>query len=319
MLNYCRIDLTHFGGVDGLQLTRHPKPALAAGQVLLNIHYSGLNPIDAKTRAGLGWAAQQNADKLPWVPGYDAAGQITAVGEGVDEAWLGKPVCGMLGFPLQGGCYSSMRSTDLNELLEVPKGVHLAQAAALPLAGLTAHQAVFEHGQAQSGERVVILGASGGVGHIAVQLAVAAGCEVIAVASARRKPLLQRLGAAQIYDYNSNWLADVSACADLLLDFAGGDFGKAALASVKSKGRVVTLPTVTADSVKQAACEADLDATGMLVHQDVDALQHLLQLVAAQKLTIEVESCYPAGSVADAHQHLEQGHVCGKLVLNWCQ
>ncbi|MBD1389172.1 NADP-dependent oxidoreductase [Neiella sp. HB171785] len=319
MLNYCRIDLTHFGGVDGLKLTHQPKPALSTGQVLLNIHYSGLNPIDAKTRAGLGWAAQQNADKLPWVPGYDAAGQITAVAEGVDEAWLGKPVCGMLGFPLQGGCYSSMRATDLNELLEVPKGVHLAQAAALPLAGLTAHQALFEHGKAKSGERVVILGASGGVGHIALQLAVAAGCEVIAVASAERKALLERLGAAQICDYNSDWLAATAGCADLLLDFAGGDAGIAALSTVRANGRVVTLPTVTAEAVIQTAQAAGLQATGMLIHQDTEALQHLLQLVAAQKLTIEVESCYPAGSVADAHQHLEQGHVCGKLLLNWCQ
>ncbi|MBW8192796.1 NADP-dependent oxidoreductase [Neiella marina] len=318
MLNYCRIDLTHFGEVDGLQLNRYPMPSLTKGQVLIKTHYSGINPIDVKTRAGLGWAAQQNADRLPWALGYDAAGQVIAVGEGVDEAWLGQPVCGMLGFPLEAGCYGSVRATDVSDLQVIPQRIHPMQAAALPLAGLTAHQALFEHGQAKAGQRVLILGASGGVGHLALQLAADAGCEVIAVASAQRGPLLQQLGANQALDYRSDWLEGL-APVDLLLDLVGGDAGIQAVAKVKASGRVVTVPTVTADDVIAAAKSRTIDATGMLVHPCGDSLQHLLQLVSDNKLTIEVDSCYPAQSVAEAHLHLEQGQVCGKLVLNWCQ
>lgn len=317
MLNYCRIDLTHFGDVDGLQFKQYPMPTLAKGQVLVKVHYSGINPIDVKTRAGLGWAAQQNADKLPWSLGYDVAGQVIAIGEGVDADWLDKPVCGMLGFPLEAGCYASVRATELNELQVIPKGMHPQQAAALPLAGLTAHQALFEHGQIKANQRVLILGASGGVGHIAVQLAVDAGCDVIAVASGQRQQMLTELGAHQVLDYQQDWLTDL-APVDVLIDLVGGEAGVNAVANVAATGRIVTIPTVTAADVIAAAEAQDKAATGMLVHPCRDGLQHLLQLASANKLTIQVDTCYSAQSVADAHQHLEQGNVCGKLVLSWC-
>ncbi|MCM2680471.1 NADP-dependent oxidoreductase [Echinimonas agarilytica] len=317
MRNFQRIDLTAFGGVDHLKLSTIAKPELCHGEVLVKVHYSGLNPIDVKTRAGLGWAAAQKANALPWSLGYDAAGEVVAVGQGVDCDWIGKPVCGMFGFPLEAGCYSAIRACHINELVSVPVGVHLAQAAALPLAGLTAYQALFEHGKLQSSQSVLVAGASGGVGHIAVQLAKARGCHVVALASAGRRETLLALGADVVLDYAQDWLAQLPNQVDLLVDLVGGDSGAHALQAVHAEGFVVTLPTLSAERIVETANQHDLAATGMLVHPETEQLQEMLQLIAQGSLTIHVQDCYPAKEIGVAHQVLEEGHVAGKLLLNW--
>ena len=317
MDNFYQINLYEFGETPALKLNAIDTPALNAGEVLVNIHYSAINPIDVKTRAGLGWAAQQWADKLPRCLGYDAAGEIIALGEGVDESWLGKPVCGMLGFPLEAGCYGSARATCLSELVEIPKGVGMAEAAALPLAGLTAWQALHEHARIQPGESVLILGASGGVGHIALQLAKAAGCHLIALASSSRETMLQQLGADQVLDYQEPWQQQLKDPVDVLIDFVGGDAGLNALAAVKSNGRVITLPTLTAKAIQTRANSLGLIASGMLVQTDTGMLQKMLQLMANKSLSIEVQGCYAPVDIDKAHAEQSRGHVQGKLLLDW--
>ncbi|MGL5537701.1 MAG: NADP-dependent oxidoreductase, partial [Aeromonas veronii] len=162
-----QLQITAFGDPSVLKLNPSLDKVPADGEVRVRICFAGVNPIDAKTRAGLGWAAAQNKDKLPWTPGYDISGVVEKVGPGVTSLVEGDRVCGMVGFPLAAGGYGESVVASESELVKLD-GVSLQQGAALPLAGLTAWQGLLEHGGLQSGQRVLILAGAGGVGHLAV-------------------------------------------------------------------------------------------------------------------------------------------------------
>ncbi|KKC98037.1 NADP-dependent oxidoreductase [Photobacterium halotolerans] len=308
-----QLAITAFGDADCLQLQSATIPAPEARQVLINVAYAGVNPIDAKTRAGLGWAAQQNRDKLPWVPGYDIAGVIAAVGEEVTEWREGQRVCGFIGFPLQGGGYSEQVLADADSLSRVPDSVSLAEAAALPLAGQTAWQAL-EKASVQAGERVLILAGAGGVGHLAIQLACRKGAEVVASCSAANLAYLTSLGA-QAVDYQKGELASQLQAVDVLIDLVGGDIGMAALSCVKPGGRVVTVPTITAENVTAAAKVTGLHAQGMLVSPSVAQNDQMLAMMAEGALTVLIADQFPLAQGAEAHRQIETGRTRGKVVL----
>ncbi|NAX47561.1 zinc-binding dehydrogenase [Photobacterium halotolerans] len=308
-----QLAITAFGDVHCLQLQSAEIAAPEGRQVLIDVAYSGVNPIDAKTRAGLGWAAQQNRDKLPWVPGYDVAGVIAAVGEEVTEWSVGQRVCGFIGFPLQGGGYSEQVLAEADSLSRVPDGVSLAEAAALPLAGQTAWQAL-EKASVQAGERVLILAGAGGVGHLAIQLACRKGAEVVASCSAANQAFVSSLGA-QAVDYQKGELATQLQAVDVLIDLVGGEIGVAALSCVKPGGRVVTVPTITAESVTAAAKVTGLHAQGMLVSPSVAQNDQMLAMMAEGDLTVMITEQFPLVQGAQAHRQIETGRTRGKIVL----
>lgn len=304
-----QIQIPCFGAPEVLACVDVAVPAPAQEQSKVKVVFAGVNPIDAKTRAGLGWAAEQNRDRLPWSPGYDIAGETLD-----DKVFpVGTLVCGMIGFPLAGGGYSQQLNVAREELCQIPDGVSLKQAAALPLAGLTAWQGLFQHGALQFGEQVVILGANGGVGHLALQLARYAGADVIAVAERSHWPWLQSLGADKLIDPSD--LSSQALSADLLLDLVGGDTGEQGVSLFGRKGRVVTVPTVTADRIIASAGRKGLDARRMLVSPDTEQLQLMLGLCAKGELKVEVDSLFPMRAASQAHRWLEQRGHRGKALL----
>ncbi|POF51127.1 alcohol dehydrogenase catalytic domain-containing protein, partial [Vibrio vulnificus] len=151
-----QIVITEFGGPDVLAIRSSQMPEPKPGQVVIKVYFSGINPIDVKTRAGLGWAAAQNKDKLPWVPGYDISGKVVSCGENAERFVIGDTVAGFVGFPLEGGGYSQYLCVEEDALSLVPGSVTLEAAAVLPLAGQTAAQALSK-AQVKEGERVLIL------------------------------------------------------------------------------------------------------------------------------------------------------------------
>jgi NADPH2:quinone reductase len=309
-----QLQITRFGGVEVLQLTHPVLPAPAADEVLLEVIYAAVNPVDAKTRAGLGWAAAQHKDHLPWTPGFDVCGLIQAVGSSVTGLAVGQRVCGMV---FRGGAYASHLLAPADDLLPVPDTMLSEQAAALPLAGLTAWQGLFEHGQLQAGETVLISAAAGGVGHIAVQLAKQAGATVIASASVSNHAFLLGLGADRVVDYHdSAAMAALHGQVDLVFDLVGFDSGLSALARLKAGGRQVTVPTVTAPQIKEAAAAQGKTAQGMMVHPDRAALAALLEKCAAGDLRVHVSQIYPLHDGAHAHSAIESGRTRGKLLLD---
>ncbi|WP_421207646.1 NADP-dependent oxidoreductase [Aeromonas enteropelogenes] len=313
-----QLQITAFGDPSVLRLNPSLDKVPAEGEVRVRICFAGVNPIDVKTRAGLGWAAAQNKDKLPWTPGYDVAGVVEKVGPGVSSLVEGDRVCGMVGFPLQAGGYAESVVAGEGELVRLD-GVSLKQGAALPLAGLTAWQGLFEHGALKAGQRVMILAGAGGVGHLAIQFAAAYGAEVVATASGDNHSFLHGLGANTLVDYHdADWAEQIVAAGgqvDLVLDLVGGESGKAALACVKPGGRLVTVPTITAQLIKDAGAEAGVEVLGMLVHPDQKQLAQMLLLLRQGEVKITVAGEFPLAEGALAHRIIEGGHVRGKLLL----
>ncbi|MCF8778786.1 NADP-dependent oxidoreductase [Vibrio sp. IRLE0018] len=309
-----QIVITEFGGPDVLAIRSSQMPEPKPGQVVIKVYFSGINPIDVKTRAGLGWAAAQNKDKLPWVPGYDISGKVVSCGENAERFVLGDTVAGFVGFPLEGGGYSQYLCVEEDALSLVPDSVTLEAAAVLPLAGQTAAQAL-NKAQVKEGERVLILAGAGGVGHLAVQIAVAAKAEVYTTCSERNLDYMATLGAHAInYQFAaaSERLSDV----DVLIDLVGGDVALDALKCLKDNARVVTVPTLSAEMICEKAKLLGFEAMGMLVDPDPQQLDTLLYMVGVGLLKTEIQRIYPMHEVSDAHKQIETGHTRGKVLLD---
>lgn len=305
-----------FGERDVLQVVESPVPEPAEGQVLVRVHGAGLNPIDWKTRKGLGFAARQIENTLPWTPGYDVAGEVTAVGGGVTTLAPGDRVMGMVGFPAAGGGYAEYALAAADELAIVPEELDLVAAGGVPLAALTAWQGLFEMGKLESGQKILIHAGAGGVGHFAVQFALERGAHVIATASARNRDFLAELGVHEVIDYHTTDFADECYGLDMVLDLMGGDVGKRSLHTLSEGGVLVTIPTVTADEIISAAEEMGLRAHGMTVRPDVFHLEEIAELIEDGDVRVHIDGRFALGQVRDAHEALEGGHVRGKLVLD---
>ncbi|MGD8122962.1 NADP-dependent oxidoreductase [Vibrio sp. TRT 2004] len=309
-----QIAISQFGDPDVLVIQTSPIPEPKAGEVLVKVHFSGVNPIDVKTRAGLGWAASQNKDNLPWVPGYDISGEIITLGEGVERFAVGDNVAGFIGFPLAGGGYSQFVCVPETALSLVPNSITLEAAAALPLAGQTAVQALDKAG-VKEGQRVLILAGAGGVGHIAIQVAVAAKAEVFTTCSEANLDYMATLGAHAI-NYQFAPVSERVEEADVLIDLVGGDAALDALKCLKDGAKVVTVPTLSAELICEKAKLLGFEATGMLVDPNPEQLDALLYMVSVGLVKTEIHQVYPFEQVAEAHKQIETGHTRGKVLLD---
>jgi len=309
-----QIVITQFGEPEVLAIQSAEVPTPQPGEVLVKVAFAGVNPIDVKTRAGLGWAASQNKDKLPWVPGYDISGQVVAYGEGCERFNAGQNVAGFIGFPLQGGGYSQYVCVPESELSLVPDSITLEAAAALPLAGQTAVQAL-DKGGVKEGQRVLILAGAGGVGHIAVQVAVAAKAEVFTTCSDVNLDYMATLGAHAI-NYKFSPVSERVTDADVLIDLVGGDAALDALKCLKDGATVVTIPTLSAELICEKAKLLGFEATGMLVDPNPQQLDTLIYMVSVGLLKTEIFKVYPMDKAVEAHHQIETGHTRGKVLLD---
>ena len=309
-----QVQIAEFGAPDVFRCINADIPEPQPHQVVIKVQAIGLNPIDYKTRRGLGFVAEKVKTKLPWVPGYDVAGVIHAKGAAVTGWELGQRVCGMVNFPLPAGGYSEYVVAMPEILASIPQNVTDEQAAALPLAGLTAWQGLFEVGNLCSGHRVVILAAAGGVGHIAAQLARHSGAQVWGTASAAHRDFLVSLGITPVDYHNAGAMKELHDM-DFIFDGVGGETGLQALSFLSPSGTQVTLPTITAEQIITTAESQGKHAKGYTVHPDAKQLQTLLDYIADQQLRIKIEARFPLEQVSDAHRLLEKGRTEGKIIL----
>lgn len=305
-----------FGARDVLRIAESQVPKPAADQVLIRVHGAGVNPIDWKTRKGLGFAARQIENSLPWTPGYDAAGEVLAVGETVTTLAPGDKVMGMIGFPASGGAYAQYAVARADELAIVPEELDLVSAGAVPLAALTAWQALFEMARLESGQKILIHAGAGGVGHFAVQFALERGAHVIATASPANRDFLAELGVHEVIDYHTTDVADECYGLDVVLDLVGGETGKRSLHTLAESGVLVTIPTVTADEIVSEAETMGLRAHGMTVRPDSFHLDEIVELIEDGDVKVHIAQAFPLAQVDEAHERLESGHGRGKLVLD---
>jgi NADPH2:quinone reductase len=305
-----------FGERDVLQVVTSEMPSPQEGQVLIRVHGAGLNPIDWKTRRGFGFVAQQIESSLPWTPGYDVAGEVVAVGDAVTTLAPGDRVMGMIGFPAGGGGYAECVIVPAVDLAMVPEELDLVSAGALPLAALTAWQALFEVAGLEAGQKVLVHAGAGGVGHFAVQFALERGAHVIATASDSNRDFLAGLGVHEVIDYHTTRVEDECYGLDVVLDLIGGEVGKRSLQTLSEHGVLVTIPTVTADEIITQAESMGLRAHGMTVRPDVFHLEEIAELIEDGDVRIHIDKTFSLDQVQQAHLTLEGGHVRGKLVLD---
>ncbi|MEU6485735.1 NADP-dependent oxidoreductase [Streptomyces sp. NPDC046887] len=299
--------VSEWGGPEVLVEREIERPEPGLGEVLVRVRAAGVNPADWKTRASgalVDWA------ETPIV-GWDVSGTVEAVGPGVTVLRPGDEVFGMPSFPKQAGAYAEYVTAPARHFAPKPAALSHEEAAALPLAALTAWQALVHTARVSPGQRVLVHAAAGGVGHLAVQIAKARGAYVIGTASAAKHELLRSLGADVLIDYRAGAFEDAVGEVDVVLDNVGGDTGSRSLKVLRPGGHLVTLP-----SPDDVPGEADGVRTDwMLVEPDHQGLLEIAALVAEGRLRPVVDTVLPLSEAAKAHQLGEQGRTTGKIVL----
>lgn len=300
------------GGPEVLKTVEVERPVPGPTEVLVRVEAAGLNPTDWKTRAGGGFLR----DELPFVLGYDVSGVVEDSGVGQALYKPGDEVFGMLKYPDRHGAFAEYVTAPSRHFVRKPAAVDHVQAAGIPLAGLTAYQALVDVAGLKGGQRVLIHAAAGGVGHLAVQIAKARGAYVIGTASAAKHEFLRGLGADELIDYRNEDFAEVVRDVDVVLETIGGDYGLRSLRTLRKGGTIVSL--VLSDlspELHRQAAELGIRSEGMLVEPDHAAMRALAALVEAGRLRVEIAAALPLAEAAKAHELGETNRVTGKIVL----
>ena len=300
------------GGPEVLQYEDAPRPNLGAEEALVRVHAASINPADWKTRGG--FQPARTPLVFPYILGWDISGVIEAVGPNVTEFKEGDTVYGLIRFPQQGSAYAEYATAPVAQIAHKPTRLDSLHAAALPLVALTAWQALFDTAHLDVGQKVVIHGATGGVGHIAIQLAKAKGAYVIGVASAKNADFVRSLGADAVIDYSTTELEHSASEVDVVFDTVGGPNGPRFLPTMKNGGTYVSIAWALPDADK--AAQANITATGLLVHPDAPTLTQLAQWVDKGNVTPVLERVFPLAHAKQAHELGEAGHTLGKIVLD---
>ncbi|PBB99279.1 NADP-dependent oxidoreductase [Mesorhizobium sp. WSM3862] len=297
------------GEPDVLFVAEQPAPSPKASEVLVRVKAAGINPVDGAVRAGY----FPLIGEPPFILGWDISGTVEALGTGVTAFKVGDAVFGMPRFPKQAAAYAEFVATPVDEIAAKPAAIDHAQAAALPLAGLTAWQGLVRHGGLQSGQRVLIHAGAGGVGHLAVQIAKARGAWVIATASPDKLDYVRSIGADEVVDYTNGDFTERVRDIDLVLDAMGGDHADRSLKVLREGGVLVSLLNVH-DATRAKAGERNIRVERMSVVPDREGLVELARLVDARKLAVHVAKAFPLNQAGAAHAFLATRPI-GKVVL----
>lgn len=297
-----------FGGPERLVVEDLPVPDLGPGEVLVEVHGASVNGADLELRR----SGFDGYFTPPRTLGLDVCGTVRAVADEVEGLAVGDRVHGRRA-SAERGTYSTFAAVDAGDLIVVPDDIDDVTAAAVPLVGLAAWQSVVEVGGAARGERVLIHGAGGGVGHLAAQFALHLGAHVIASDAADARALLERIGVTEIYDFRSTDVIAEVGTVDLVIDPVGGPVTDASLAALGTGGRLVTL---VGEPDEEAARARGATATTIDSWMDRDHLARIDELVLAGEVMIEVADVLPLEQAARAHELAESGDVHGKIVLD---
>lgn len=303
------ISQEQLGGPEVLIETAAGRPAAGATEVLVRVLAAGVNPIDWKTRENGGFLGEP-----PFVLGWDVSGVVEAVGYGVTIFAPGDEVFGLPHFPRAAGAYGEYVVAPARQFAPKPAGLDHVHAAALPLTGLTAWQALVDRADVQPGQRVLVHAAAGGVGHLAVQIAKARGAYVIGTAGAAKHDFVRGLGADEMIDYTVADFAKIEPV-DVVIDPIGGDYGPRSLRVLRPGGVLVSLASPAEDALVPEAQAVGVRAGFLLVEPDRSGLLELSRLVADGRLQVVVAAELPLSEVAAAHEQGQTGRTAGKIVL----
>jgi len=308
--------VSEWGGPEALHPAEVTMPVRANAEVLVKVMAAGVNPIDAKTRAGRGVAGA--ARSLPVTLGYDLAGIVVESPYEAHPLSVGREVYGMTMVPRFDGSYAEYATVPESALAPKPASLSFTEAAAVPVAALTAWGMVVDVARAHEGQRMLIHAGAGGVGHFAVQLAAYFGAHVTTTGSARNQGWLRELGASQVIDYTAVRFDDHVHDADVVIDLVGNvhdETGTRSLRTLRPGGLLVNAPSGSWPTMAQDALAAGVRATGYKVSASGATLAILSRLFESGDLRVNLDRVFPLSEAAEAHRLLEEGHTRGKLVL----
>lgn len=302
------IVINEYGNEDVLNDVDVERPEPKADEILVKVHAAAVNPIDWKTRAGAG---ERLGLKLPITLGIDIAGTVEEVGLEVKNFKQGDAVYGMTISGLSGG-YAEYALAGMDTIAPKPNSLDFENAAAIPIAALTAWQAMFDAAHLSSGQKILITGASGGVGSMAVQLAKAKGAIVVGIASGKNEQYVRDLGADKFMDYTQQPFEAVVKGVDVVFDTLGGDTLERAFQTLKKGGFLVSVVETPSE---EKARELGVETAWIFCKPNAQQLAEINHLIDEGKLKIHIETVLPITEVKKAHQLSQSGRTRGKIVL----
>jgi len=298
-----------YGGPEVLQYEDAPRPQIKKGEVLVRVHAAGVNPLDWKVRSGL--LNGSIPHKLPLIPGWDVSGVVDEVGADASQFKKGNEVFAMAD-PTRDGAYADYIAVPATDLALKPKSLHHVRAAATPVSALAAWRSLFDLGQLQPGQRILIHGGSGGVGHFAIQLAKRKGAHVLATASTKNQELLRKVRADETIDYTTQKFEHVASNIDVVLDTVGGETQERSWRVLKKGGVLISLVQPPS---KEKAEQFSVRGFMCRVQPDGAQLTKIAKLIDSTKLKPTIDRILPLSEAQRAHELSENGHVRGKIVL----
>jgi NADPH:quinone reductase-like Zn-dependent oxidoreductase len=302
-----------FGGPEKIRTETLPIPDVQEGEVLVQIKAAGVNPVDTAVREG--YLKDHIPHQLPLVLGWDVAGTVADIGFSARRFELGEGVYGYARRPLvRYGTYSEYIVIPESYLAHIPQQISYAEAAGIPLAGLTAYQCLFDAGQLLNDQTVLILGASGGVGSMAIQLARYEEAVIIAVASAGNQAFMKELGADYTIDYKQEHVGETVKAlfpegVDLILDCASGETLQQSLSALKPGGKLVSILN------QGRGLDPAINFQYVFVEPNSLQLYHLRDLADSGQLKVHVSQTFTLDEAAEAHRQIQTHHTRGKIVI----
>src|SRR5438094_4145324 len=301
------VRIERYGNEEVVALAEVERPTPGDNELLVKVRAAAVNPVDWKIRDGLG---DIFGLKPPLILGCEVAGTVEALGSRVKDFVAGDEVHGYLS--AYSGGYAEYVAAPASEFVRKPKHINFDTAASMPVAALTAWQGIFDHGELASGQRILITGASGAVGSMAVQLAKNKGAYVIGTGSGRNKEFVRQLGADEFIDYKNAKFEDKVSGLDVVFDTVGGDTQERAFQTLKRAGVLVS--TVSPPSAEKAK-EFGVTVAMVMMMAKSDQLAEINRLVESGKLKARVATVLPLTQVKKAHQLSSSGHADGKIIL----
>jgi NADPH:quinone reductase-like Zn-dependent oxidoreductase len=304
------------GGPDVLAMAEIERPIRISSEVLVEVVAAGVNPIDAKTRAGRGPFAAIGS--FPAVLGNDFSGVVVEAPYAAHPLQPGTEVYGMVAVPRLSGAYAEYLSVPELSVIPKPSALSHIEAAGVPVAALTAWGMVVQTAKAHEGQRMLIHAGAGGVGHFAVQFAAYFGAHVIATGSAGSTSWLRELGASEVIDYATTRFEDAVGDVDAVIDLIGNvkdDTASRSLTVLRQGGLIVNGPSGSWPTMAAEASAAGVRATGYQVAPDGAALAVISRLLESGEVHVHIDQVLDLEDAAEAHRRIEQGHTRGKIVL----
>ncbi|MEN4760793.1 NADP-dependent oxidoreductase [Chryseobacterium sp. C39-AII1] len=306
------IVLKEAGSVENLEYVELAKPTINEGEVLIKVKAISINPVDVKSRAGKGVYGRIKTEN-PLILGWDISGIVEETKS--SDFKVGDEVFGMVNFPGHGKAYAEYVAAPANQLALKPKNISFEDAAASTLVALTAYQALVHNANILEGQNVLVHAASGGVGHIAVQIAKHLGAKVTGTSSAKNKDFVLSLGADSHIDYHGFDWKSAGRTFDFVLDTIGGDNIDHSLEVTKEGGSIISIPTGLNEQVTSKAESKGVKGYFILVQSSGEDMKQIASLMESGAVKPHVSKIFPFEQMREAHLEQETGRTVGKIVV----